>query len=218
MNADKAFKVQGEFCFLHHQRGHDLFQIPQPAREGFEEAVMTAVRVDDELGGGTEFEVVEICDGDDGIVLGGDDGGGYVDWGEGIAEQGVLTEVVAHDRVLAVVLEHPFGHCHEGVELKAFVKIIEMRVEVLLFEQGARPALAEVFLQHWVLIDGKRGLFGVEQWADAKDVLEVGNGLCRAFACDPQGEIAAHGKAEEEERQLGFAPCHGLDGGEDFIQ
>lgn len=132
MNADKALKIRGEFCFLHPQRGHDLFQIPQPAGEGFEEAVVPAVWVDDELGGGTEFEVVEVCDGDDGVVLGGDDGGGYVDRGEGIVEQGILAEVVTHDRVLAVVLEHPFGHCHEGGVFEAFVKIIEMRVEALL--------------------------------------------------------------------------------------
>lgn len=78
--------------------------------------------------------------------------------------------------------------------------------------------MAKVFLQHGVLIDGKRGLFGVEQGTDAEDVFEVGDGLCRAFACDPQGKIAAHRKAYKVERLAGFVPCHGLDGGEDFIQ
>lgn len=77
---------------------------------------MTAVRMDDEFSGGTELEVVEVCDGDDGIVLGGDDGGRDVERGKRITEQGVLAEIVAHDREFAVVLQHPFGHCHEGVE------------------------------------------------------------------------------------------------------
>ena len=61
-------------------------------------------------------------------------------------------------------------------------------------------------------------LFRVEDGTDAEDVLEVGNGLCRAFACDPQGEIAAHRKAQEVERLTGFVPCHGLDGGEDSVR
>lgn len=122
---------------LSRQRFHDLLLIPQPAGQAFEETVVTAMRVDDEFCGGSELEVVEVCDGDDGIVLGGDDGGRDVESRERITKQGVLAEIVAHDRVLAVVLEHPFGHCHEGFELKAFVKIIKMRVEALLFEQGA---------------------------------------------------------------------------------
>lgn len=196
----------------------NLLLIPQPTRDAFEEAVVTAMRMDDELSGGTEFEVVEICDGDDGVVLGGDDGSRDVESRKRIVEQGVQAEIVAHDRELAVVLEHPFGHCHEGVEFKTFVKVIKMWVEVLLFEQGARPTAAEVFLQHGVLIYRHGGLFGVEHGADAEDVLEVGDGMFRTFACDPQSEIAAHRKAEEVERLAGFAPSHGLDGGEDFIQ
>lgn len=98
--------------------------IPQPAGYAFKKAVVTAARVDDEFGGGTEFEVVEVCNGDDGIVLGGDDGGGDVESRECVVEEGVLAEIVVHDRVLAVVLEHPFGHCHEGGIFEAFVKII----------------------------------------------------------------------------------------------